>query len=275
MAEEEGAAAGAGKGLDFLKKKIGPLPVAVWIVAFAGLWWLLQKRQASAAAATGTANGSQTDPAGNVGTIDPSTGYVQGSPEDQAAISSNNADTGTTSGSGSSTVAGTYNDNNAWASAAINYLVGIGIDPTSANSAIETFLGSQALTSQQQADVNSAIQRIGAPPTPPTPATAPTPIVTPPSGAVTATNPVTGLTVSSKAKNTIGLHWNKSTNATGYTVSYGTTSAATGGGTTVPGTQGGVTIGELKANTHYYFKVIATPAKSGAAGATTSGSTTK
>lgn len=275
MAEQEAADGALGGAKDALGKKLGPLPVAVWLVAAVAIWWFVKQRQGTSAATTAT-GGGQTDPAGNVGAINPATGYVYGTPEDQAAVSANSANGGTTSGTGGSTVAGAYPDNLTWASAAINYLVGIGIDPTAANSAIEQFLASQPLTTQQQADVNSAIQRLGAPPDPPAPGTSPTPIVSPPStGTVYATNPPSGLTVTSKATTSMGLKWNKATNATGYTVSYGTTSAATGGSTTVTGTATSTTVTGLKPGTLYYFRVQGTPAKSGDGFASTTATTTK
>lgn len=271
MAAEEGAE----PALDFLKQKVGPLPAGVWIGLFGAAWWYLQKRQKGGASNTVGSN-QQTDPAGNVGPIDPATGYVYGTPEDSAAAASNGASTGTVTGTGGSTTGGAYPDNQTWATAAINYLVGIGIDPTAANSAITQFLASQALTTQQQADVNSAIQRLGAPPSPPQPGTAPSPIVTPPSpGTVYASNPPSGLVVTSKAASSVGLKWNAATNASGYTVSYGTTSAATGGSLTVTGTATSTTISGLQANTLYYFRVQGTPAKSGDGFASTSATTAK
>jgi hypothetical protein len=262
--------------MDFLTKKAGPLPIGVWILAFAVVWWYMQNKQKKGSSGTGASN-QQVDPAGAIGTIDPATGYVYGTPSDSASLAANNAGTGTgtTAGSGGSTTAGAYPDNNTWAQAAINYLVGIGIDPTAANSAIEQFLASQALTSQQQADVNSAIQRLGAPPDPPNPGTAPSPIVAPPSpGAVYAANPPSGLTTTSKASTSIGLKWNAATNATGYHVSHGLTSAATDGTTTVTGTMTSTTVTGLQPGKLYYFRVQATPAKSGAGFASLQTSTT-
>jgi hypothetical protein len=275
MAETEAAGA-AGDGLaQALKHKVGPFPVVVWVAGLGGVWYVMQRRNKGA----GTGANQQTDPAGNVGSIDPSTGYVYGTPEDQAALASNNAGggSGTAPGStGDSTTAGQYADNDAWARAAINYLVGIGVDPTAANAAIQSFLASQSLTANQQADVNLAIQRIGAPPTPPTPDTAPSPIVTPPSpGTVYATNPPTGLTVSSKSSTSLGIKWNSTTNAKGYVVHWGPTASAFGGSQTVTGTKTSTTITGLKANTHYFIRVQASPAKGGAPFASTSATTTK
>lgn len=274
MAEEDVATGGGKSALDMLKTKVGPLPAGVWIAAAALIFWYLKKKNAS----TGT-TGTSTDPAGNTGPIDPKTGYVYGTPADQSALGGIGGGTGTgsdTGTSGGSTVAGTYADNTAWASAAINYLVSIGVDPTSANSAITQFLASQSLTSNQQADVNLAIQRIGSPPNPPQPGTAPPPIVQPPSpGQVYATNPVTGLAAAPSGSTGLSVKWNRSSNAQGYTVKWGTTQAVSSGSTTLSGTAGTTTITGLKAGTLYYVQVQATPAKAGAASASTSATTAK
>lgn len=80
----------AGKGLGAtLGKKVGPLPLGVWLAAGGGLYLYFRKQQqaagASAAGAGQTPPGYGTDPAGNFGLIDPNTGYVAGSAEDIAA----------------------------------------------------------------------------------------------------------------------------------------------------------------------------------------------
>lgn len=255
-------------GKNFLTHKLGPLPVGVWMLAAGGIWWYVKGRGGSGAP------GAQTDPAGNVGTIDPKTGYVYGSSQDQSAQGAGFGGGGSGgSTSSGSTTAGQYADNNAWSRAAINFLVGVGVDPTEANSAVTQFVTSQGLTTQQQADVNLAIQSIGAPPVPPTPGNAPGPVVTPPGGGqVYATNPVTGLAVSSKSSNSVGLKWNKSTNANAYTVSW-TGGGGGGGSQTVSGTAARTTIGGLAPDTRYDFTVQATPAKPGAGSATTSATT--
>ncbi len=271
MAETDAPAAAGGKGLEFLKHKAGPLPVGVWIVAAAGIWWYFQHKKSGAAA------GTATDPAGNTGVIDPRTGYVYGSTQDTAALGSQSGGGGSggSTGTSGSTTAGQYQDNNAWSHAAINYLVGLGVDPTQANEAIQSYLGSQQLTTQQQGDVNLAIQGIGAPPSVPGPVgTAPGGVVTPPGGGVVyANNPPTGLTVTGTNSTSIGLKWNSVTNATGYTISYSGGSGSSGQ-TTTSGTQTSTVVGGLAPSTMYNFVVQATPAKSGDPSASTSASTT-
>ncbi|HZR54584.1 MAG TPA: fibronectin type III domain-containing protein [Streptosporangiaceae bacterium] len=259
MAEGPDVEAGASKGLGFLKHKVGPLPIGVWLLAFAAIYWyMIHKR--------GTGGGQATDPAGNVGTIDPATGYVYGTAQDQQALNSGSGGSGSSSndtgGSSGSTTAGAYADNNAWGRAAVNYLVGLGVDPTRANEAIQQYLSSQVLTADQQGDVNLAIQGLGPPPQLPGPVgTAPPPIVTPGGGTVYATNPPSGLVVSGKTDTTVDLKWNSASNASGYTVRYGTTPAASDNSQTVGSSVTSTTVGSLKPGTLYYFTVQATPAR--------------
>lgn len=255
-------------GLDFLKQKAGPLPIGVWLGTFAGLYFYLQRRNKSASAA-----GTGTDPAGNVGTINPQTGYVAGSPEDKAAQAGSSGTT-VQDTSTSSTVAGAYADNNAWGRAAINYLVGIGVDPTVANESIQLYLASQQLTTAQQANVNLAIQALQPPPDLPGPVgTTPKPVVNPPGGkkppvggTTYAANPPSGFTVSKRSNNSVTVKWNKTARATGYTVVVGTKPVYNSSyrHLTTAGSQTSLTVGNLKPNTAYYFFVWADPNKKGA-----------
>jgi len=226
-----------------LKEKVGPLPVWVWLVAAIGVWWYFE-RSSSSSSSSSTAANQQTDPAGNVGTIDPATGYVYGTPEDTAALAADNSgSTGDTSaGSSATSGAQTYADNNAWGIAAVNYLVGLGVDATTANQAVQQYLSSQTLTTAQQGDINLAIGALGPPPTLPGPtATNPNPVTTTGTGTTTTTGtgttttktgttststgsgsstktaPVpTGLVVSAKSNHSLRVKWNRSTGATGY-----------------------------------------------------------
>jgi hypothetical protein len=271
MAEPEAPEAGGGGLGKTLGRKIGPLPAGVWIVIAVAVFWYISKRTKAGA---GTA--AQTDPAGNTGSIDPQTGYVYGTPEDQAALGGGSSSLGTSSdsGTGGSTVAGSYADNQAWAVAAINYLVSIGVDATEANTAINQFLDSQQLTTQQQADVNLVIQRIGAPPSPPSPGGSPGPVVTPPGGGATyASNPPSGFTTTTVSGSAIGAKWNSVTNAASYTMSWGTSPNKADGSATVSTTAATAT--GLKPNTLYYLRVQANPSKPGAPFATLSKTTAK
>jgi hypothetical protein len=237
----------AGKGLEFLKQKVGPAPLWVWLGGGIGIWYYLQRRQAAAAASSASSTGMVTDPAGNQcasGDIDSLTGYCTGTTEDLAALAQQQAASsgspGTGAGGSGTSGAQTYADDNSWGIAAISYLETTGIDATSANQAIQQFLNSQPLTSAQQGDVNLAIAAIGPPPvlpgpvqtsgTTPPPAggggTTPPPVKTPappvktpapPKKAVTAPVP-TGLTVSAKHSTSLAVKWNASKGATGYHV---------------------------------------------------------
>jgi len=107
-------ASASAKGLGAtLGRKIGPLPLGVWLAGGVAAVWYYEKKNASSAsttpAATQSSTGYGTDPAGNVGYIDPQSGYVYGSAEDIAALQSqgqvatnsyNTGGTGDTSGTG-------------------------------------------------------------------------------------------------------------------------------------------------------------------------------
>lgn len=84
----------SGGTFGFLSHKIaGKVPVwVVAAVAIGGYYWYTRYGPGKSASSSSTAT-SQTDPAGNVGVIDPATGFVYGSPEDLAAISAG-GDTG-------------------------------------------------------------------------------------------------------------------------------------------------------------------------------------
>lgn len=63
------APAPSSKGFD-LTQKFGPLPLWAWLAAGAGIWWYFQRQQTASASQVPN---QQTDPAGNIGTIDAST----------------------------------------------------------------------------------------------------------------------------------------------------------------------------------------------------------
>lgn len=249
-----------GKASGFITRKIGPLPMWAWLAIGIGLYLWYQHQHAAAAAATAT--NQQTDPAGNVGSIDPATGYVYGTPEDLAALAADNPGTGDSgsAGQGGTPGAQTYADNNAWGIAAINYLAALGVDASTANQAIELYLSSQPLTSAQQADVNLAIGALGPPPSLPGPTSGnPPPVTNPPPGGggggtaqvtvpkvtgLTATAAVTalhaaGLVAGSEGKNGGTAKVNSQTPGAGKKVARGSTvdlglAAAGGGGGTPP-----------------------------------------
>lgn len=100
-----------------LGKKVGPLPLGAWVAIGGVAWWYFNKQNNSgsgsnpAASSAAAQTGYGTDPAGNTGYIDPSTGYVYGSAEDVAALQSqglvgansyNTGGDGSTSGTGAS-----------------------------------------------------------------------------------------------------------------------------------------------------------------------------
>jgi hypothetical protein len=270
---EDAPGGGGDSPTELLTRKVGPLPLWAWAGAFVVIWWYIgRKKTAATTTASGTASGTGTDPAGNTGTLDPLTGYVQGTAEDLASLQQQNAElngSSSTSGSGSSN---NYSSNQQWEQAAINYLVGLGDDSVAANGAISAYLQSQTLTSNQQAMVNSAVLALGAPPDPPAPSTSTT-IVSPPGGATTyATNPPTGLAVAATTASSLSLKWNAAKNATGYTVT-ATPAGSSGSPRTVSVSTPYAVLSGLAASTSYTIKVQATPADTGASSATTTAST--
>lgn len=103
MMGETGAAGRAAKSLgDTLGRKVGPLPLGVWLAAGGGVWWWMQRQNSGTGAAAGpdaaSAGGASdygTDQAGNTGFINPDTGFVSGSAEDTSALlAAAQADTG-------------------------------------------------------------------------------------------------------------------------------------------------------------------------------------
>ena len=124
----------------FLTHKIGPLPVWMWGAAIVGIyyWYTHYGPGATATAATGTTTTVQS------GNQSGSTPYYTGSQ---------------------------YKTNAEWEAAAINYLVGESVPPDQASAAIWNYLNGKALNTQEQKDVNLAIEGIGAPPKIPAPAT--------------------------------------------------------------------------------------------------------
>jgi len=263
MAVEDEA---AGHGVQSLTRKLGPFPVWMWGLLLAGAYLVLHKRLGG--------GGQQTDSAGNVGTIDPATGYVYGSTQDQAGLAAQRSTSTDNTSSSGATVGGQYADNSSWGRAAVNYLVSLGEDPTGANEAVQQYLSSQTLSPAQQAMINLAVQGIGAPPQLPGPTgTPPPPINNPPSGVVYATNPPSGFIVRGKTGSSLTVVWNASSNATGYTVRYGRTSDATDGSVSVGSNTTTATVGGLSPGTLYYLKVQATPAKDGSSSASTQAET--
>jgi LysM repeat protein len=168
MAEAEAGAKAAGhatKGAgNFLAKKIGPLPAGVWLAGGLVIVYYLRKQQsgtggtsqdvANAQQQAANTGGYGTDSAGNTGYIDPSTGYVYGSAEDQASLASQgggNASptlngTGGTSGGGGDSGAGTSNPGTTSATS-----------PTGAGTTVTMPSGASTLYTIQSGDTLSAI----------------------------------------------------------------------------------------------------------------------
>lgn len=118
----------------------------------------------AAAAAAPAASGVQTDPAGNVGVIDPATGYVYGSTQDVAALQTSAASQATdTSGGSGGTVSSQvsngppFTSNAAWSQYAISILgAGYGSGGDLAGE-LGLYLAGASVTAAQEDDINAAI----------------------------------------------------------------------------------------------------------------------
>ena len=173
-------------GMGAVKKKTAVYGGIGAVVLVLGVWWYRQRKASSSgsAASTGTATGSQaTDPAGNTGTIDPATGYVYGSPEDQQALATASGygapyDTsqlggglgGYYYGPGGSTQTvppgpGNFADNAEWAQYAETYMIDtLSADANSVGNALGKYITGQPVDSTQQNIVQEAIAVAGYPP---------------------------------------------------------------------------------------------------------------
>lgn len=176
-------------GTDFkaaMGKKLGPLPVGVWILAVGGglmLTYYMRGRGGSeappteeetTAAAAGTGTGS----------------WPYGVPNGVGQWGGNNG--GGQEDKGEDKTLPTTNEQ--WQRRAISILVGRGYEPTVVDRAISAYLGGQSLTTIQRAIINEAILLIGPPPVSPPPPTSPDqppPVVTPPKPTTPKPNPPT------------------------------------------------------------------------------------
>jgi hypothetical protein len=275
---------------------VGKLPV--WaVLAGVGVVVVLIIRNKSASSST--AAGTATDPAGNVGIIDPATGYVVGSPQDQAGLAANaaasTASTGGTAGTSTTdqiTNGPPFTSNAAWSQYAISVLSGNGYDAGTLSAELGAYLSGQPVTTSQQSDINAAIAVAGWPPVagsngqPPgihvsgsttstggtgtgaasAGAGTPAPTGTPAPPSVIRTAPTGFRVVNVTNGDNVALAWNPVKGATGYVVAYGPVSGSqafkqtVGGGTTSSTIVPGVGAGSAG---KHYFELWATPAATG------------
>lgn len=129
-----------------LGKKVGPLPLGVWIAVVGGglaLAFFVNRR---------TANTLPLLPDSDVGT---------GGSASQGGFTYDPPSSG---GGGGSAAPSTYDTNDAWGRAAILYLLSEGKDPGKVTLAVSRYLGEQPLTAEYQAMVSLAIAKLGPPP---------------------------------------------------------------------------------------------------------------
>jgi hypothetical protein len=150
---------------------VGKLPT--WAVAGGlGLVVILIIRHRSAASSAAAAGPAvTTDPAGNVGVIDPATGFVVGSAEDTAALAGSSGSDGSgadTSGDvsvGDQVTNGPpFTSNAAWSQYAISVLTTQNYDGATLANELGAYLNGAAVTAAQRDDINAAIAVAGLPP---------------------------------------------------------------------------------------------------------------
>lgn len=143
MAEPEPS--GGSDSFGFLTHKVGPLQVWMWaLIAVGAYYWY--------------------------------THYGPGSSSTATAPVATSADSGDSTPQPFYT--GSQFKNNAqWEAAAVSYLTAESVPPTEASTALYNYLHGKPLNSQQQRDVNLAVEGIGPPPSipPPAPGSAPQP----------------------------------------------------------------------------------------------------
>lgn len=192
-----------GKGVGaILAKKVGPMPVAAWagVLGVAGYYIYRTRKGSGGTAAAGVGDGSGTVAATGSGSYTP-TGSGTGS-----------------GGTGSGTSGtGTFADNQAWSTAAISYLVGLGYEGVMVNQAVQKYLASLPLTSAQQGMVNLAILKVGAPPELVAPSQDDPGGTTNPKPGIPAA--VTGLKATVIDAHNVQLNWNPSDGAAWYEAS--------------------------------------------------------
>jgi chitodextrinase len=236
-------------------------------LSVAGITIVYIARRRKAAAAPASTAEQQTDPAGNVGTIDPATGYVEGSPEDLAALSqSASYQTGTdfSGGGGDSggSVAGQvdtgppFTSNAAWEQYAIATLTGINpdLDPGALTGALGAYLAGEQVNQSQKDLINDATGVAG-----PVPVAGPNGY--PPSinvaGSISGVGHAPGSLILSRgvlSATSITVMWPSVPGATGY--AYVATSSRDTKSGTVPGSP--LTVTGLLPATTYTVRVYAT-----------------
>jgi len=233
-------------------------------VAVVGTAAVIYWRNRNAAAAS--SSGLTTDPAGNVGTIDPATGFVYGSPQDLDALNAmagSSTSSGGGGGGGSSSGAGDtstqvsngppFASNAAWAQYAANYLVtNLNMDPGTVGNDLGKYLAGAEVTTAERDVITQAIAFAG-----PVPVAGPSGY--PPSIRVSGSTAGPGgapgavsLSVGATTDTTAVVKWVPVSGATSYGWSLGDGSGRHG---TVSGTS--ITVTALKPNTSYTITIHA------------------
>ncbi|GGZ64941.1 hypothetical protein GCM10010387_67530 [Streptomyces inusitatus] len=173
MSEAPEAPKGAGDLKAALSKKLGPLPVGVWVLAIGGgltlTWYMRRSGGGGEEVVAEEESGPDT---GGTGEGEWPYGRPNGVgqwPTDDGQEDDDDKTLPTT--------------NEQWQRRAVQILVGRGYEPTAVDRAISAYLGGDSLTTIQRAIINEAIILIGPPPVSPPPPTTPDkppPVIKPP-----------------------------------------------------------------------------------------------
>lgn len=178
MSEAPAAPHGGADLKGALGKKVGPLPVGVWVLAVGGglIFAYYMRSNSDNTGDTGTDTGTTGTDTGGTGEGD----WPYGVPNGVGQWNNNTGgqDDGTTAED--NTLPTT---NEQWQRRAVQILIGRGYEALAVDRAISAYLGGESLTTIQRAIINEAILLIGPPPvSPPSPTSPdkPPPVVTPP-----------------------------------------------------------------------------------------------
>ena len=140
-----------------LQAKLGPLPVWAWGLlgggAVAGVFWFNQLRDKNGETITDGSDDSQADTSGDF--------QLPGSSD---LLDWGYRPSGITSGGSSTPVETSVDTNSAWGIRAIAALIGKGVSPIAAQTAINKYLAGEEITSDQAKLIDQAVKEVGQPP---------------------------------------------------------------------------------------------------------------
>lgn len=167
-----------------LQAKIMGLPLWVVAIALIVLVVVFLKMRSKSSASTTPTTVTATLPPGTISSLQ----AIESSNQATLIPSSGNSSSSSNSSTSSNSV--TYQTNNAWEQAAVNYLIANGYPSVTSQNALSNYLDGYAMTPQQLALISVVLKQIGAPPLGVAPTTTTTTPTTTPTS--TSTSSTTG-----------------------------------------------------------------------------------